>query len=256
MKKYFCFRIGVLLALIQSSLQAGVSFYVGNAAGFNAAASGLEFKGIENWEESILGGGLIDFINDPLAPGVANGVFATGSNVASGVTAQANTLGNNPTVTSTRGTDGLAVTSAGYIGTPSDQVSTNFYGDSLDLIVNPSGNYTGAISFNALYFASVSSSATSNPGNMTIRVYDSSNVLLGTQNLTAVDYSGGAFLGIVATAGSNIGRVNVSATSDPLNSAAGADNISVFGGVVPEPSVSVILLCSLFGVAKRRRSVR
>lgn len=254
--KKFPFRLGLFaFASFSSALHAGVSFYVDNASGFNAAASTLEFKGIENWEESTLGAGLLSSLNDPLAPSVGNGTFPTGTNPAAGISVQSNTSENGPSSVSPRGSSGLAVISAGYIGSPSDQVGTYVYGDSFDIIVNPSGNYSGAVSLNSLYYHGSATTSTSNPGTVRVRVYDASNTLLGTQDLAGVNSSGASFLGIVATAGSNIRRINIASTLDPINSGTGADNISVFGSVlpIPEPAVTSLAVFGVLGLTRRRR---
>lgn len=255
--KKFPFRLGLFaFTSFSSALHAGVSFYVDNSAGFNAAASTLEFKGIENWEESTLGASLISFLDDPLTPSIGKGTFPTGTNPAAGVSVQSNTLGNSPSSASPRGSNGLAVISAGYFGAPSDQVGPNVFGDSFDIIVNPSGNYSGAVSLNSLYYHGSATTSTSNPGTVTVRVYDASNTLLGTQDLAGVNYSGASFLGIVATAGSNIRRINIASTLEPANSATGADNISVFGSVlpIPEPAVTSLAILGAMGLLRRRRA--
>jgi hypothetical protein len=262
MKTHAAILLFLTTIALTSPAHAGILFFVNDSAGFSTASSGFVFLGTEDWEQSTLAPNSLTSISDPLAPGVANGPFPTGSQLAAGVTAQANTLGSAGITTSPRGANAISVASAGFAGTPTDQISSNIPNDSLDLLINPSGSYSGAVSLNPLYFDLAATTSTSNPGSVVITVYDKSNVLLGTQIMNSVDYSAGAFLGMVSTAGSDIGRINLWASTNPTNSVAGADNINVFGAAnvaaVPEPSSAVLMLglgtVGLLTRLRRRRS--
>jgi hypothetical protein len=251
--KPFLVSSGILAAIgFAQPVKAAVSFFVDNPGGFNTAIGGLVLRGTETWEQSTLAANNITTFSDPLAPGVLNGPFPTGSTAAAGITAQANTLGANAVTPSPAGANGLATASVGFVGSPSDQLSPNSFNVSFDLIVNPAGNYAGAVRLSPLYFSSVATSSTSTPGTVIITVYDPSNNLLGTQTVTNVDYSQTDFVGIVATAGSNIRRINLFASTNAATSTAGADDISVYG--VPEPSGMALLSLGAALVLRRKRS--
>lgn len=234
---------------------AQVTFFVNNQVGFTAATSGISFAGIEDWEGSTLAANSLFTFNDPLTPGVANGTFPTGSVLAAGVTAQSNTLAGAANVVSPRGIGGLATASAGFLGTPSDQVSPN-QNDSFDLIINPAGGFSSAVGLDPLYFDFNAASSVSNPGSVVVTVYDVNNLLVGTQLVNGVDFSGSSFLGIVANAGVNIRRINLWGATSPGNSTAGADNIRVYAAAVPEPGsllVFAVGMVVLAGAHRRRR---
>ncbi len=236
-----------------ASASAAVVFFPNNPAGFNAAIAGRPLLGTENWEQSNLAAGNLMFLNDPLSPGVANGPFTTGTGTGAGVTAQSNTGGANSSALSPLGVAGLATASAGFAGTPSDQLSPNNWNQSFDLIFNAVGGPAGAVSLIGLYFDAAASSSTSTPGSLLISVYDLSNVLLGTQTLTGVDYSQTDYIGIQATGTSRIGRINLYASTNSANSTAGADDISVYSAV-PEPSSAAYFGLLLLSSLRRRRS--
>ena len=247
----------LLFAAVCSSGTAAVAFFVDNPSGFNSqiTSSGLIFLGTENWESSTLAPNTSTGLNDPLAPGVANAPFPTGTNTAIGLMAQSNTLGGAAITLSPRGVNALSTASVGFFGTPSDQVSANVPGDSFDLIFNlGGGNPVAAVSLSPLFFDIVNAtSSTSHPGTVFITVYDPTNAVLGTQTLTNVDYSQSDFLGIVATGGSDIRRVNLYAGPAASSFVAGADSINVYG--VPEPSVAALMgLCGVALAARRRRT--
>jgi hypothetical protein len=215
------------------SAEAAVLFFIDDQAGFDAASGGLMFAGIEDWESSSLAAGMIVGFPDVLQPGIANGPFPNGTDPATGLTVQSNTLGGNPINLAPRGARGLATASVGYFGTPTDQVSTGFCqqvsgvcgaGDSFDMRFGlPS---TSAVSFVPLVF---DVSGSGNAGTAAIRVFDTNNVLIGTSpNVSVSGYTNPTTLvGVVATAGDDIGRINIFATS-VNDSFAGADDIRVF----------------------------
>ncbi|MEI8281911.1 MAG: hypothetical protein WCG75_05870, partial [Armatimonadota bacterium] len=83
MKKSFLGLGALALLSLSSSAPAALNIYT-DITSFNlaAAAGGYSFLGTENWNSGV-GTGLITF-NDSLTPGVANGPFATGTQVAMG----------------------------------------------------------------------------------------------------------------------------------------------------------------------------
>ncbi len=222
----------VALCLARPS-RAAVVFYVNDQAGFNAAVASFTPAGTEDFEGSTLAAASITTLNDPLAPGVANAPFPSGTTLGPGVTVQSNTLGGSATTLSPRGVGGLATASAGYFGTPTDQVSNNREADSFDLTFAPAnGQYVRAVAMAPLYFDSAATSATSNPGTLRVRVYGADQTtLLGEQTIGAVNYSGSSFLGIVTSGGDVIGRINVWDLDAALHFQ-GADNIAVHTSVV------------------------
>jgi PEP-CTERM motif len=258
MRKQVAIFCTVILMLVARESCAQVTFFVNDQAGFNAAASAFNFAGTEDWETSILTPNSLTTFDDPLAPGIANGPFPTGSLTAPGVTAQSNTLAGAATSTSPRGAFGLATASAGFLGTPSDQVSPN-QNDSFDLLINPAGGFSGAVGLNPLYFDFSAASSTSNPGSVVVSVYDVNNLLVGTQAMNNVDFSASSFLGIVSAGGTNIRRINLWGSTNPANSTAGADNIAVFSSAVPEPGslfLFGVAAMTLIGVGRRTRDLR
>lgn len=225
-------------------------FFVNDPGGFTAATTENAFIAGENWESSTLAPGGSTILNDPLRPGVTNGVFLTGSNVAAGITAQSNTNRINPAVASPRGAGGLIATALGFLGIPSDQLSPNFFGDSFDLIIHPAGGTVGAVSLSPLFFDSAASSSTSIAGTVIVRIYNDLDVLLGTQVLTGVDFSQAAYLGILTTGGDTLRRINLATNN--VNSTAAADDILVFA--VPEPTSALQIMTGLALVILGRRN--
>lgn len=67
--------------LVASSSWAGVTFYVNDSSGFASAVSAqsLVSAGTEDFEESTLAANSVGTLDDPLAPGVANSVFLSGT---------------------------------------------------------------------------------------------------------------------------------------------------------------------------------
>ena len=240
-------------ALLGSSTtsEAGLLSFGNNAAGFNAQVAGdsLPLLGTEDFESSTLASNSIQVFDDSLTPGVANSVFPGGTNPALGMTVQSNTLGASPSSTSPRGSSGLVTASAGYLSTPSDQISNNSPGDSFDLVFSPA---VKAVGLSPLFFAQAPTTPTSDPGTIEFEVFSSANVSLGTFSLASVDFSQTDFMGIVATGSDNIGRINLYAVGDLY---AGADDIRAYAAV-PEPSTFVTAALGLLGlgcIARRRK---
>lgn len=218
---------------LAGATSAAPTIFINDVAGFNAtvAIAALTFVGTEDWESSTLAANNITTVVGPIAPGVANGVFPTGTNVATGLTVQENSGAGMPTNTTSPGN--LATASAGFLGTPTDQVSTNAVGVSFDMIFSLSN--TTAISFTPLVF---DQAASGNAGTANIRIFDSSNNLLLVHSVNVAGFTNPAtFVGIVSAFGEDIGRINVFATSTN-DEFSGADNIDVYTGVIPDPNAN------------------
>jgi hypothetical protein len=127
-------------AIFATVSNAGIVFFINDQAGFNLQAGSFLFRGSEDFEFSTLLPNEIALVNDPLAPGVANGPFTSGTNPATGLTVQSNTLGGSASTLSPRGANGLVTASAGFLSTPNDQISNNQPGDRFDMIFAPHGS--------------------------------------------------------------------------------------------------------------------
>ncbi len=172
--------------------------------------------GIENYEESTVPWSGVDYIPDPLEPGVPNGPFPNGLEGVDNMIVQANILGGAPDVPAPHSPampseDGLAV-AAGSQWIASDIVVPNYSADSHDLIFLDL-NIT-AVGFDPMAFWGSSG--------VDIRVYDTSNNFLGMINSPADSY-GQHFAGVWSTA--PIGRINI---HDPDVVSEGADNIQIW----------------------------
>ena len=257
------YRIIALCALVAgfiSPASAGVIFHATPGA-FNAAVAGLNFLGTEDFESSTLAAASIQIFDDALQPGIASApvnVFPTGTNVSIGMTAQANALGGMPNAPSQRGVDALATASAGFASTPDDQLSTNFEGDSLDLIfVSPVTEPILAVSLTPLFFDSAFDITAL--GDIVVRVFDTSNVLLGSTTVTGVDYVQElAFIGIQTDGGDDIGRINLW-DGDSVNHWQGVDDINVYAArptpptPMPEPGTLVLMAAGIAAFGARRK---
>ena len=219
---------------------APATMFVNDTAGFNAAVTGLTFLGVEDFESSSLPANTISAgFSSPLAPGVAktnviNGtLFATGTSTAVGITVQANTNGANPANVSLGNATSLVTASAGYVSTPDDQVSTNVPADSFDIIFNPpGGQQVTAVSLTPLYFDAISGQLADT---LTVRVYNTANVLIGTSIFVGGNYqTEGTRIGVVATGGDVIGRINIHASGTlATQDYSGADDIRVYVAAPP-----------------------
>ena len=58
----------VVSGCVASSSWAGITFFIDDEAGFNAAVSGFTFEGTEDWESSNLPPNTCDVFPDPLKP--------------------------------------------------------------------------------------------------------------------------------------------------------------------------------------------
>jgi hypothetical protein len=249
-------RVGLCAMALVSTLvvgaglaQAAVVFFVNDAPGFASAMSGNTLLGTEDFEGSTLAPSDVTEFNDPLQQGVANGPYPAGLNQP--MTVQSNLSGGSPTSPNPRGGDGLAAASSGFAGAASDIVIANFFVDSLDWLFNAADQIVG-VGLNPLNFFGAST--------LEIRVFDTSNTLLGMTTVTG-DPAGTNFLGIQATGGDLIGRINFFSLAGAGNGAEGGDNASLFtpgATPIPEPaSLSLLGLgCGALFLLARRRTRR
>lgn len=223
----------ILSAMVATAANAGVNFYT-TSNSFNSALGGLVFRGGENWSSAT--NTQIALVSDPLLPGVPKAPFPNGSSVAAGIQVQSNSLDGNPTNTAPG--NGMAHAPAGYVGLsgnaqPSAQISGNLPGDSFDMIFLTNGaSVVRAVAFTPTYYRG----GVSNSANLTIRAYNQTNALIGVTTVSNVqDCLENAYIGIIATGGDVLKRVNIWAAA---TDATGADNILVYG--TPAPSLRTL----------------
>lgn len=235
------------LGLPASAARAGVLFFVDDAPGFAAASASTLLMGTENWSSA--GNAGAGAVAEPLRPGIANGVFPHGVAAATGITVQSNSHATSgTTVTAPVGMYYAPTGFAGLSGNlqPSNQISSNAVGASFDMLfATVDGAEPIALSISPMYYRSTSG----NSATLTIKVFNTTNALLGTTTVPNVaDALENAFLGVVTTSGDTLGRVNLWSNASNL---AGADNIAVY--TVPEGNAAVngaVAFLSLFFVAR------
>jgi hypothetical protein len=264
--------LAALLTAFTGTASADVVFYSNSTDFGNAVtAASLLSLGIEDFESSLLPDGNIQRVDDALQPGVPSSsinpavpaptvvpsVFPTGTSTVTNITVQSNTVGGNP-VTQPRGNDGLVTASAGFFGTPDDQIGSNFPSDSLDLLFSSTVlEPVLAVSLIPLFFDDFTFDPAS-LGTITVRVFDSTNTFLLATDVLNVDYVNEiGYLGIVATGGMDIGRINLW-DGNTVNHTQGVDDIEVFvnSPVVPIPAAAWLFGSALLGlgVVKRRKA--
>jgi hypothetical protein len=264
--------LAALLTAFTGTASADVIFYTNSTDFGNAVtAASLLSLGIEDFESSVLPDGNIQRVDDALQPGVPSTsmnpavptptidpVFPTGTSTATNITVQSNTGGGMPVVAQPRGMDALVTASAGFFSTPDDQIGSNFPTDSLDLLFSSTVlEPVLAVSLIPLFFDDI----TFSPGALStiaVRVFDSTNTLLGQTDVLNVDYVNEiGYLGIEATGGMDIGRINLF-DGNTQNHTQGVDDIEVFvnSPVVPIPAAAWLFGSALLGlgVLKRRKA--
>jgi hypothetical protein len=241
--------VALLLWLFAGDAQAGVIFFHNDAVGFAAAmnTSGNVLIGTEGFEGSTQPPNTVTSIDDPLTQGVSNGPYPSG--LTQPITVQSNLSGASAIAPNPRGPGGLAAVSSGALGATSDVVTNNTPTDSLDWIFNPGPQVSG-VGLNPITLGAASA--------LEIEIYDLSNALIGSTTISS-DAAGTNFLGIQATAGDLIGRINFFATIDSNRNVEGGDNVSLFrAGItqVPEPGSLALITPALAALALSRRRTK
>lgn len=246
--------VASLTCFCSTGAHGATTFFVNNLAGFNSANSGNTLVGAEDWENNNLAPATIgSAFSDPLLPGVANGPFTSGISTTLNMKVQANTGGASSATLAPRGAGALIASSDGAAGfsgniAPSSQLSVNRISDSFDMIFDTPFL---AVSLVPLYFSDTGQPSTAT---LSIKVYNTSNVLVGSTIVSNVaDSLENSFVGVVASGGDMIGRINVSDAS-ATNNYSGADSIRGF--VVPEVSSSGILAGFAALMTFRRKRAR
>ena len=127
------------ILLLARSVFAAPTIFVNDEIGFDAQvlAQSLALAGTEDWESSTLPPNTLTVIPDLIQPGVPHMFLPGGTNPATGMTVQTNTNSSGGNDLSPRLGDSLAISSPPFQGTPTDQLSTAFGVDGLDLLFNP-----------------------------------------------------------------------------------------------------------------------
>ena len=244
--------LAALFLSAAAHVQAGVIFFPNDLAAFTAAmtANGNFLLGTETFEQSTLPPASVLLMDDPLTQGGANGSFPAG--LLQAMTVQSNQDGGAALAPNPRGNNGLGTRSAGSGEAASDVVTSAFAGDSLDWIFTQ----LGGLGFNPLNFLNL---VPNQADIVEIEVYDTANVLLGATTIVG-DPAGTNFLGIQATGGDLIGRVNffTPGTGPGGTGIEGGDNAMLFraSGVVPEPGTLLLLVVAGAGMTLMRRERR
>jgi hypothetical protein len=229
--------LGVLFVFFVANVAtADITWYYDQGE-FEAAAvgAGLAFFELETYEECTLPPNSVMGFSDPLAPGVPNGPFPSGMTGISDMIVQSNLSGGAPAEPNPRGYNALVAVSAGFFGAASDGVLANYFVDSLDHMFDD-GADKPAVGFNTLTFLG--------SYQVEVRAYGPGEVFLG-QTTTAANETGSNFLGVIASNGQSIHRINI---YDAGGGAEGADNIQTW---IPEPASLALL--ALGGLLIRRR---
>ena len=240
--------IGAVAALaITGVADAAIIFYTDEAL-FNQALAdaGKISKWIEDFEQALLPPppGNFAILNDPLNINNLQGFFNSGDFIDN-LTFQSNTNGtdgsNDPGVNgpNPRGAGALTLVGPGLAGAVNAGLLTSIGIDSLDIISGPPAgdNHTAL----AMHVFGLPASS------VQVRVFDKNELEIGLISMAAP--VGGKFLGVLATGGDSIGRVNIWEISG--NGFEGVYDVQTF--LIPAPSALALLgLAGLFGPRRRR----
>jgi hypothetical protein len=220
------------IALVGSAPRAtaGVILFASEAA-FDLAAPGIA---IQTFAASTIAPSGVASMSNPLDSTTNNGLFVPGD-ILPGLAITA--TGNNP------GSD-LAVAGVGFAGNTNNSVFANFFVETLNILLSPG---VDAVGLGMLSEFGVS--------DFDVSVFGPGDVLIGSTTVLGVPNSGaGLFLGMIATGGDSITRVNLSSQT---GEAEGIDLVKFgnAGRAVPEPSSVTLFGLGLAGlaVAVRRR---
>ncbi|MCH8344630.1 MAG: PEP-CTERM sorting domain-containing protein [Planctomycetes bacterium] len=239
----------VAAAAITGMADAAIIFFLDEALFDQALAdAGKISKGIEDFEQALIAPppSNVAILNDPLNINNLQGAFNPGDFIDN-LTFQANTNGtpniNDPGVNglNPRGASGLVLFGAGFFGSANVGLTPNFTNDSFDILSGlPAGDNHTALGMNVFNF-------TESPFPLEVRVFDKSEQQIGLISIQT-DLSG-SFLGILATGGETIGRVNLWSPDAFLE---GVYDVQTY--IIPAPSaLALVGLAGLFGVRRRRR---
>lgn len=216
-----------------SPAQAGLLFFLDEGA-FNAALAdaGKVLKGTEDFPwfakpNSVQG------VDDPVNGSTGfDGWYSPGT-LMDNISYQSN-IGGADSSQENPGS-GVALFTEGFLGATSNGLLADTFVNGLDLI---SGDHT-AYGLSLVTFLG--------GAGVNINVYDSNNVLVGNMDGVSAPIAGGGFLGILATGGTTIGRINV---FDPGDGAEGFYGVSAYQAI---PAPGALALLGLAGIAGRRR---
>ena len=237
----------VAAAAITGTTDAGIIFFTDEAA-FNQALAdaGKISKGIEDFEQALISPNQAIFLDDPLNINNLQGVFNSGDFIDN-LTFQSNTNGtpplNDPGVNGPNplGVNGLRLMGPGFGGATNVGLVSPFGNESFDIISGPpaGGNHT-ALGMHVFSFTTFFTP-------VEVRVFDKNEQQIGLIPIQ-MNISGG-FLGILATGGETIGRVNIWSVH---GSGEGVYDVQTY--LIPAPSAWALLgLAGLFGARRRRQ---
>ncbi len=241
----------VVAGFFAETALGGVTFFTDEAAFDQALVdAGQFFKGIEDFEQTGLNGNV--FFSDPLHINNLPDFFPPGDFIDN-LTFQSNTNGtnsvNDPGVNglNPRGVFALRAHGPGGGQTANVGLAAAFGADSLDILSGPpaGGDHT-ALAMHVFTYAV----GGAGPLPVEMRVFDKNEQLAGEPFTIMAGTGAGQFVGILATGGETIGRVNIWGTGGFVS--VGILDIRTYG--IPAPSALALLgVAGLMGGRRRRR---
>ena len=236
-------KLAMLLlgSLLAQSSSAGLVFFGNDMSGFASAVSSQQFIGTEDFETSNLADNSAMGFEAPLNQ------TSTTSPYPNGIT-QPITV---DTVNGLQGSDNLAAF-RNMNGIVSTVVVANDNNDTVDWLFDSSLNVTG-VGLNPVTYVRNNPTATTT---MNVSVFDAFDNLLGTTTIGS-DGAGSNHLGIQATGGMTIGRINFEAPSLINGDSVfeGADNGAIYVAVPEANGMACcgigILVCMVTGWLRR-----